>query len=393
MKLPLSVIDQNAWSFLIIKNNYMDNLSANVFSSQLTSSKNIFESHPTLGWILFGIVVLGVIFVAIMNSVSAFDILRSKILKPWAKSKKFNKLVRSAKKYDIRGYVNKAVGELKTELPLGWIREIDIEWVENEDKEDFFHNNEVVIRVRPYGEQDRNFVNVTYQFLNRAFFPKVKKVIPEVQRESAILYFSERIAQKRGKNTVDAFVDYIFEPAIDKESKIVEYLGRYKNLDNKGLFSGTFLREIQHIAEEIRTIPQRKMMGNELSEVLKHLEEFSKAYDVSQNKGGEQISEYLWSRNGVVSKYGILLVAHPEKAMSGDSRQYVRRAQRFFDEGAERLYVLGARNENGFADGVVRAIASGTNYQLVENFDLYKDYRGNPGGVGAVFIKREVQND
>src|SRR5690606_31576261 len=108
----------------------------------------------------------------------------------WARSRQFKQLTKAAKKYDIRGHVNKAVAELKSELPSGWIREIDIEWVEREDKEDFFHDDEIVVRVRPYDEQNRNFVTVVHQFLSKALFPKVKKVIPGVQRDAAILHYS-----------------------------------------------------------------------------------------------------------------------------------------------------------------------------------------------------------
>lgn len=366
--------------------NDQDKLTSSAFGPQIDSIAVWLQNHSILGWILFVVALVIIFIVFLLNTLPAIDILRSKILKPWRKSKKFNALAKAAKKYDIRGHVNLAVAEIKLELPLGWIREMDIEWVERENREDFFHDEEAVIRVRPYEEQNKNFVNVAHQFLSKAFFPRVKKVIPAVQRDAAILYFSGRIARRRGQDTYNTFVDHVFEPAVDRDAKIVDYHERYKTLDTKGLFTGPFLREIHHVAQEVRTNTLRHQMGTELNEVLKHLEEFSLKYDESQNSNGKLIDEYLWSRNGIVSRYGLMLVAHPFKAAKNGVDGYVHRAQARFDEGVERLYVLGASTENNFAQQVISAIASQTPYEMVERFDLCKDYRGNPGGIGSVFI-------
>ena len=137
----------------------------------------------------------------------------------------------------------------------------------------------------------------------------------------------------------------------------------------------------------MRTVPLRAQMGQELNEVLKHLEEFVRKYQESAAQRTPRIDEHLWTRQGAVSTYGLLLVAHPLKAQGGIG-QYVTRAQNRFNENVTRLYVLGAGNENRFAEQVITAIKNQTGYTLVERFELYKDYRGEPGGVGAVFEKK-----
>jgi len=262
---------------------------------------------------------------------------------------------------------------------------MDIEWVENENKEDFFLDNEIVVRVRPYDQQARNFAAVAYQFLKKSFFPKVKKVIPEVQREAAILHVCGRIMDGRDKEAKEAFIDYVFEPAIDKKGKVADYHHRYKELDERGLFTGLFLREIQHIAEEVRTTPLRDKMGEELNESLKHLEEFVRQYKQAKETK-EPIKSYFWSRAGAVSKYALMLVAHPEKA-TGKADQYISRARDYHTQGVDRLYILGTAQEVGFARRVIQSIEANTGYRLDEQFELCRDYRGSAGGVGAVFVK------
>lgn len=356
-----------------------------VFSPQITQSTNWFQMHPYIGWSLFIIVLVFAGLIALVKSLPIFDTFLASVIKPFLRYWKFKRLEKAAKKYDIRGHVNIAVRDLGRQLPKGWIREVDIKWVENESKEDLFYDNEIVVRVRPYAEQSKNFVNVAYQYLNKALFPRVRKVIPDIQREAAILYFCGRIARKRDDATYDVFVSEIFEPAVDRKAKVVDYHERYKTLDQKGLFSGAFLREIHHIAEEVRTDPRRRQMATELNDVLKHLEEFSKKYDESVSERTPKIDEHLWSRNSAVSTYGLLLVGHPIVVESKGVRPYVGRAQRRFDEKVERLYVIGASRDNGFADQVVDAISQQTGYVLGEKFELYNDYRGSPGGVAAIF--------
>ncbi len=243
------------------------------FWAQYSTIATWLDSHGKLAWIV--LLVWGVLWVIskVASGFSAVDILKARVLGPFVTRLRFKRLVKATKKFDIRGHVNTAVGELQSELPTGWIRQIDIEWVQKESKADFFSDNEIVVRVRPFNDQARNFVNVTYQFLKKSFFPRVRKVIPENQREAAIIYVCGRIAARRDQAAFKAFTDYVFEPAVDKKGKVVTYYDRFKNLDDVGLFTGPLLREVQHIAERVQTTSLRNRMSDELNESLKHMED------------------------------------------------------------------------------------------------------------------------
>src|SRR5580700_1940471 len=145
------------------------------FWAQYISISTFFDTHGKLAWTI--VIVGGLLWLVnkAASGFSAVDILKARILEPIVTRVKFKGLVKAAKKFDIRGHVNSAVSELQSELPAGWIRKIDIEWVEKETKEDFFSDDEIVVRVRPLKDQARNFVNVTYQFLKKSFFPRVRK--------------------------------------------------------------------------------------------------------------------------------------------------------------------------------------------------------------------------
>lgn len=352
------------------------------------SASSFMTLHPFIGWIIAAILLLVVSIKFLSDTIPQFEVIKSKIIIPFAKKWKFRKLVKEAIKNDIRGHVNIEVGKLQKELPKGWIQKMDIEWVEQENKNDFINDNEAVIRMRPLENQDQNFTIAVYYFFKKVFFPKTKRVIPEIHREASALHMSRRLIEKQKKHLKTIFEDSILEPAVQKRSGILDCLDRYGKIDQRGFFTGTFLREIHEIATQVRFQQKRKIMGSEVAEILKHIEDFIKKFDSDENipPGG-------WYRFGPVTSYSFLLIAHPIKT-SGGVNPYINRAKEKLSQGADRLYVFGSNKEKWFAHSVIGHIqryVSG--YQLVEKFELYRDYRGERGGIGALFIAKKIQSN
>lgn len=344
----------------------------------------IIEDHPFLWFILLCVFFLLRLILHLIRLIPQIERIKSKIYLPLAKKYKHRRLVKAAIKSDIKGYVNAELRKMQGELPKGWINEMDIEWVTSENKEDFLNDDEVVVRIRPLEEQKRNFVNATYFFLKKAFFPKNKRVIPKGHHEASVLYVCRRIASARGQDFLTTYEDNLLEPAIEKHKKIPHYIEQYKSLDERGFFAGVFLREIHSIASEIRFTSHRGKMGNELISVINHLQKF-----IDGIKSVEKISDGDWCHTGPISSCKFLLVAQPTKTHLGVGA-YVKRATESIVQGASRLYVFGSEKEKGFAEQVITAIDKEVKeYSLEERFTTLSDYRGDPGGVGAFFIKNK----
>lgn len=342
-------------------------------------------AHPYLGYILtIVLLVIGVLWWA-ADAIPRLEVIKSKMLLPLAKKWKQRQLVKAAIESDIQGNVNRAVGKLAKELPAGWIPQVKIEWVGAETKEDFLSNDEPVIRVRPLENQDSNFVNAVHSFFKRHFFPKTQRIIPDAHREASILYVCERVVSQRGDAAVrKAFEDDILEPAVQKEDKVLDHLDHYKQIDKRGFFTAAFLRETHAIATEVRFEPARRRMNEEIRNILKHMDEFIAHYESEEGR----IPDTGWSRFGPVTSYGFLLVANPMKVAAG-ARAYVNRAGERLKSGVHRLYVLGTAREKAFMMDVVDSIKKEVpGYELAELFEVNRDYRGEEGGVGALFVSR-----
>ena len=338
------------------------------------------ESHPILWFCLLILILLFSTLHWLSNLIPQLDVFKSKILLPIARKYRQRKLVKSAIKSDIRGHVNREIAKISKYLPSGWAEEMDVDWVESEEPSSFHGDNRIVVRIRPVEDQDRNFVNATYHYMRTSFFPKTQAVIPKPHYEASVLFVCRKIASSRSKSTCSVFEDNILEPMIQRHDKIPNHLDDYKQLDERGFFTGTFLRELHLMATDARFTSARQTMTQETGEVVKHIKEFIKGYD-----GEEDMPAQSWYNNGTLSKYALLLVAHPSKTQNGVDA-YINRARAQFQSGAKRLYVFGSNNESRFANAVITGIEGTVDgIRLIERFDTSFDYRGSPDGMGAVF--------
>lgn len=342
------------------------------------------KAHPALWFFLFvGVVVLWLLN-ALASLIPQIDVLRSKILLPIAKRWKQKKLAKSAIKSDIRGHVNREVSKMKKYLPLDWIGEMDVDWVEAEGSTAQSNENKIVIRIRPVEDQDRNFANATYYYLRSCFFPKTQAVVPKAHYEASVLHVCKKIIMQRSQAALAFFEDSILEPSIQRHSSIPNHLDDYDRLDRRGFFTGTFLRELHLMAVDARFTGARNSMAQETALVIKHIKDFVSAYD-AYAVDKQEMSQSAWCNDEALSKYAILLVANPAKTGNGID-PYLNRARSRFESGSKRLYVFGSNKEARFANSVIAGI-EGTidNVRLIERFETPFDYRGDKDGVGAIF--------
>lgn len=350
----------------------------------IKSLYDFIQGHPTL-WFFLLLGVLGFLALNLLTGlIPQLDIIKSKIIFPTLKYYKNKKLIKSAIKSDIRGHINKEIAKMRDYLPQGWAEKMDVDWVEVEEPFTLRDDNKVVIRIRPVENQDRNFVNAAYHYLRSSFFPKTHLVIPKQHFEASVLYVCRKIVEGRGDSAKEIFEDHVMDPVIQRHAQIPNHLDAYKNLDKRGFFTGTFLRELHLMAIGARFGADRNNMNQETAVVIKHMQDFINLYD-SHRTGAEEMPSSAWYHDGPISKYNILLVAHPSKTKGGVDA-YINRAKNGFNAGTKRLYVFGASNESRFADAVIAGIEGVIEgVRLIERFKTPFDYRGDRYGVGAVF--------
>lgn len=286
---------------------------------------------------------------------------------------------------NIEHVVNDSVGFLQEELPIGWINKARIEWVQEESLDDL-EDGDLILRIKPPEDQDENLMNGIFYFFTKALFRGVKEVLPRTPRKAAVLQLSRRTITKHHPYAIQDFEQGYLEPAMRVDPDIAFYLRHYNTVDRRGLFTGVYLREITALAEKVRLTAQRSQIGDELKEIVGQISTLIEPYP-------NDAADEVWYRKSEISSYALLLVARPAWWHKVDT--YVNKAKYRVSDGINRLYVLGADQERSFVTKVVRAIGKETPYTLTESFDLNKDYRGETGGICAVFdlasLKKETE--
>jgi hypothetical protein len=338
---------------------------------------NFAQAHPFLGYILVA-ALLGIFALYQFSNIwPGFKLFKAEILRPIAKWWKFRRLIKAVQKNEIEGNVNLMVKKVKNQLPKGWIPEVEIEWVDQVAKDDFLNDNEVVIRVRPLEDQNRNLVTAMYFFFKKNCFPKTKSVLNDTFREAAILSICRNLVMKFRPKLKQPFEDFVLEPVVGSQDSLLKWMNRYDKLDQRGFFAGSYIREIQEVASEAKFSHLRSQINTEVQEILKHNEEFINFYET------QPIPTASWNKVGPITNYSFLLVARPESA---NVEPYITRAKEKQGQGIKRLYVFGTESEKDFAKKVIGHIAKLPNFKLIEQFQLSNDYRGQAGGVGALFV-------
>lgn len=300
----------------------------------------------------------------------------------------FRKIKRAAIENDIVTPLNELVSEISNELPNSWIKPVSFKWVRKESKEQFIKDGKIVLRIRPKENQENNFLTAVLYYFKEALFPGTKDIIPSIIQNSSSLYLTQRTVAKRSDKLDDVFDNEYLEPAIKKNTKISQYIEKFKKLDYGGLFTSTYFREMQEFAQASRLTNLRDKIVDESNEIIDHCNIFIKHIQLSKKQRKKLINssfdeKIVWTRHGRAFQYSFLAVAQPYHFSTSG---YIRRIRKKIKSGADRIYVVGAGNEVKFTVNVINTIQRKvTGIKLIHQFKQYRDYRGDYGGIGAVF--------
>jgi len=324
---------------------------------------------------IVGIVVIVLtLFELLSNLFPKLSRLKKNLFKFLSNHVKYKKIEKKAIALDIEGAINETVVELQNELPYGWVKKASIQWVKEQKSSDL-KEGEIILRIRPQEKQDFNLVNGIYTFFSNSMFPETREIIPASTQMAVSLQISRRTIEEKRPFVIQLFEDEIIEREVKSNPAILTYLEDFKQLDRKGFFTGSFLREIDYTAKKIRFLPERKNFDEEIGFIIDHIKKFIESLPEAPN--------HLWSRRSGTSSYRFLLVKNPFKYKH---KIYVNRAQMSLDDGIEHLFIMGSGKEKEFVLKVIEEVKKIPRYKLAEVYTLHRDFRGKRNGIGALFL-------
>jgi transcription antitermination factor NusA-like protein len=248
--------------------------------------------------------------------------------------------------WDIGAAVN-ATGEIIARQAPGVIPySLRIEWVKESTVEAFLQRGEVVVRLNPHSNQERNLVIASYAYASRALLPKARQYMDSTLREASILGVVRMIlGRKRTEGTYAYFHEHHLKPVMSQDRSLEKDLTLLDELESVGLLTRVFFREVRDLGERLFPNLPTQRDAQEIRALANFL------YELAAKEPGKDVPlRFVGPR----VKIAMVLVAKRGKLLAAGAAPYLRAIERSVLDGSDPIFVTGWGTEHVYA---VRSIA------------------------------------
>jgi len=335
-------------------------------------------ADPRTSWSI--VVLLGLwILRDFVKNIPTFLKIKAVIYIPLARVIKYKRLEKEAIRSDVQGKINYIAQTIAKELPENSLKPMELHYEDRADPESFIRNRKIFVRIRPVENEDNNFFNVAFLYLELALLPSAKPLLSVGQVKAVTYFTTHRLLQGR-KTLIEKLHDEYYKPDTEKLPELTKYFQGIQRLDGRGIFYSVMLRVLEIESGTLRF--KSKSLDKEFDKVFEHLLNFL------DNLISKEKKDSVWFYVAEGISFSLLLVAKPQKTIFVDPASYVRRLKKNLAK-TDWVFVIFSEAEREYGDQVVSSIEKSDLVDLVGNVECLKDYRGKKGGVVKVYVKRE----
>lgn len=246
-------------------------------------------------------------------------------------------------KYNVQSKLNTYIDIARKKAPQIETSKAKIVWIdENQTKENFIKNGQLIIRMQRSDNQNRNVVNASMAFISSGYLKKAKSYIAKYQRESIDLFVCYDMLKNEKREILDQFTqDYLKEAMTNQ--KIGEFFEKFMDIDKAGIFYPIFIQELTFFGEKVFT---RQRNQNQVFEQVRSLVMF--LYNYANRKQNE---DTITDFDGLYSKFAIRIVGKSFKINTEGERVYKNNLKKI-DKSIETLYLLGNQSNKEFINKI-----------------------------------------
>ena len=232
-------------------------------------------------------------------------------------------------KYNVQSKLNSYIDSARKKAPQIETNKAKIEWIdENQTKENFIKNGQLIIRMQRSDNQNRNLVNASMAFISSGYLKKAKSYIAKYQREAVDLFVCYDLLQNEKRELLDQFTQDYLKGAMTNE-KIGSFFEKFMDINKAGLFFPVFIQELTFFGEKVFT-RKRNQIFDQVRNLVIYL------FNYSNRKLNQEIINDF---NGQYSKFAIRIVGKSFKINNEGERVYKNNLKKI-DDSVETLYLL-----------------------------------------------------
>lgn len=285
-------------------------------------------------------------------------------------------LRRKALSSRIEEVVNQSAFQLQQCLPKGWVRRARIRWVRS-PKAAQLRDGDIVVRIRPAKDLDQSLMRALWTYFEASLFPDSRDLVPREVVSASALAVTRASLERNHRYLLKEFDENFLRSVVSEDATLAATFADCVRLNDYGLLMGPFIREVEQAANQARFSTVRADLPDTIRRVLSHMLGFQPLLRLPHKPDIE------WMFSDGVSSYAFILVSKPVHVRPG-IEAYVKRAHEKVQRGVSRLYVIGRHEEREFVLSVIKSMLAIRELKGVELFSLFRDYRGDDGGVGAL---------
>lgn len=243
----------------------------------------------------------------------------------------------------LRGEILKVSKEVSKENKNLIPYDLKIEWVEDEDKDTFLRNNQVIVRMSQSRNPHKNLVYAMLEYVKKGLLPNARLYIDKKILEASDLTIIRKMLALNYKDSLSYFHNEILDPAISNDDEVKELIQGLIQIDNNGMLVPILLNEFSKASLMIYPEPPDDCLKYESKEFLRFLK------NIATKEPGEA-SELVFNQN--YFKVAVGLAANPNNYNKLGRKFYIDKVFNSIDKGIETVYILGLGKNKEIAEKI-----------------------------------------
>ncbi len=243
---------------------------------------------------------------------------------------------------DLQGNINDYVKKVSKVIPTLETERVKVEYIDNnQNRESFINNNQVVLRLHREDPKDLNFVHGAFLFVSTSLLYKVKRYISQSQRDALDLYVTTKLIEKEKPQRVGYFLEEYLHPKMkDQESDRKKYFDKFAIIDEGGFFYPILIEELHSLGGKVFGDCKNDRIITEVRNLIDFLENFS------QRKIGDE--EVDLDFRGEYCKSSIVIIGRALNIVNHEKAPYLTFIRKGLNpKKIDNVYIVGnALNKN-----------------------------------------------
>lgn len=262
--------------------------------------------------------------------------------------------------------------------------DLKVEWINKEEKETFFQNNQVIVRIKQSSNPHENLVTAISEYVNNGLLYNVKRYLNKEVMDVSRILMTRKVVQTADKSSLTYLDENYIIPKFESNLELKELYDDLVKIDNNGMFIGIMLNEFNKAGLTISGSVEDPLLFAESKEFMRFL------YNIA-NRTSTDPTNLCFNRE--YFKVVIFLTASTYTLNKSGIKPFIKVARKQLDAGIETIYVFGLGSKRETAKQISNELDSDLRIAKIIKH-VYKHISNEDGKrVPGVFYECEIYKD